>query len=145
MMEHIVQESAAVMAGSEHEDDFLFYHDALVQLTDEKTVEWMKTQQFGGKSYYERWLIPRGPKDASELPRLNDKVLGQKRQTPAEKAAGKAGQLAWSTAFAGRPTGDRCNVCPPPPPPTAAAPLTAPRCPPAAPQPGNDAAGLQPE
>ena len=122
MMEHIVRESAAVMEGSEHEKDFLFYHDALVQLTDEKTVDWMKEKQFGGKSYYERWLIPRQG--------LNDKVLGQKRQTAEEKAAGRPGQLAWSTAFAGRPTGDRCDVCPPPPPPTADAPLTASRCPP---------------
>ena len=36
-----------------HKDPWLFYHDALKQLTSKPTVAWMKD-----KGYYIQWLIP---------------------------------------------------------------------------------------
>ena len=53
LIEHIMMASATVFAGTAYEDSWLFYHDALSQMTNKETVEWMKT-----KDYYKRWLTP---------------------------------------------------------------------------------------
>ncbi|KAF0703228.1 hypothetical protein AaE_015483, partial [Aphanomyces astaci] len=53
LVEHIIQESAMVMANSKHADDWLFHHDALSQMTCKSTVTWMKQ-----RGYYRRWLLP---------------------------------------------------------------------------------------
>ena len=58
MITHIIVESAALFVGTPHEHDWVFYHDALSQLTAHETIEWMKTQMFDGVSYYDRWIKP---------------------------------------------------------------------------------------
>jgi len=58
LIRHIVVESAALFKGTEHEDDWRFYHDALSQLTAGATVEWMKTEMWGELSFFDRWIKP---------------------------------------------------------------------------------------
>jgi len=53
LVEHCIQGTAAVMRGTPHEDDFLFYHDALNQMKDKKTKEWMEK-----KGFLKRWVLP---------------------------------------------------------------------------------------
>ena len=36
----------------------LFYHNALSQLTEKKTLEWMKNNKIGEKKIYEMWIKP---------------------------------------------------------------------------------------
>ena len=52
-VEFIINESSKVMKGSKHENDWLFYHDALSLMTARKTKEWMRE-----KGYYDKWLLP---------------------------------------------------------------------------------------
>jgi hypothetical protein len=52
MIEHIVQESEAVMAGTSHEEDWMFYHDALSLMTAADSMEWMRE-----KDYLRRWIF----------------------------------------------------------------------------------------
>jgi hypothetical protein len=53
MVEHIVEETARIYKGTEHEDDWMFYHDALSLMTAKDTVKWMKE-----KDYLKRWILP---------------------------------------------------------------------------------------
>lgn len=53
LVQHIHDRSKEAFAGTNHEQSWYFYHDALKQLTEKSTVEWMKKM-----GYYERWLIP---------------------------------------------------------------------------------------
>ena len=53
LVEHMITQSAAVMKGTAHEDDWVFYHDALTQMTDRACISWMKE-----KGYYKRWVLP---------------------------------------------------------------------------------------
>ena len=57
---HIVLETKKCYAGTEHEATYYFYHDALSQLTNAATVEWMKTTKIPGeeKTIYDRWVKP---------------------------------------------------------------------------------------
>jgi len=55
MIRHIHDETKKMMAGTKHEDDWFFYHDALSLMTCAGTVEWMKEQE---DNLYERWLTP---------------------------------------------------------------------------------------
>jgi hypothetical protein len=40
-------------AGTKYEDDWYFYHDALLLMTATETVEWMKS-----RGYYKHWILP---------------------------------------------------------------------------------------
>ena len=40
--------------GTDHEDDWYFYHDALTTMTSATTIAWMKEM-----GYYEKWLLPK--------------------------------------------------------------------------------------
>jgi hypothetical protein len=53
LVQHIHDETKNMYEGTEHEDDWLFYHDALSLMTAKDTVAWMKE-----KGIYERWLLP---------------------------------------------------------------------------------------
>ena len=53
LVQHIHDFSNETFKGTVHENDWFFYHDALVTLTAKSTVAWMKQ-----KGYYSRWLIP---------------------------------------------------------------------------------------
>ena len=49
----IITESARIMKGTKHEDDWVFYHDALSLMTAKKTKDWMRN-----KGIYNKWLLP---------------------------------------------------------------------------------------
>ena len=53
MIEHIIHETAATFKGTTHEDDWVFFHDALSLMTAKETVEWMRQ-----KDYLKRWILP---------------------------------------------------------------------------------------
>ena len=53
MIEHIVVSSAAMYKGTQYEDTWVFYHDALSLMTAKETIEWMIQ-----KDYYRRWILP---------------------------------------------------------------------------------------
>ena len=57
-IEHLIRATDKVFEGTTHENDWLFFHDALSLMTAKDTVKWMKQQQFKGKSYYDRWILP---------------------------------------------------------------------------------------
>jgi hypothetical protein len=59
LVTHIYKESKRVMKGTTHEKDWVLYHDALLLMTAQETVEWMKNT-FGenGESYYSQWILP---------------------------------------------------------------------------------------
>jgi hypothetical protein len=83
LWEMFMTEAATVMKGTKHEKDWLIDHDALIQLTNDRTIEWMKNKVDGdGVTYYDRWLLPQHG--------LND-----------------------GTAFAGRPVGNHPEHMPP--------------------------------
>ncbi len=53
LVEHIIAESARVMEGTEHENNWCFYHDALMLMTAKETIFWIKA-----KGYYKQWIYP---------------------------------------------------------------------------------------
>jgi hypothetical protein len=53
LVEHIVVETERLMKGTQHKDDWMFYHDALTLMTAKETIVWMKE-----KGYFERWILP---------------------------------------------------------------------------------------
>ena len=53
LVDHIVAESEAVMAGTMHQGDWVFYHDALSLMTAKKTIQYMED-----KGVLKRWLLP---------------------------------------------------------------------------------------
>ena len=54
LVEHIMTASAKVMAGTKHEQDWYFRHDALSQLTAKSTIAWMAQ-----KNYLKCWMLPK--------------------------------------------------------------------------------------
>ena len=56
---HIMNATRKMFEGTIHANTWVVYHDALKQLTDARTIEWMKNQFIQGKSFYDRWLVPR--------------------------------------------------------------------------------------
>jgi hypothetical protein len=53
LVEWIVSSCKEMFKGTTHEEDWVFYHDALSQLTAKETINWMKA-----KGYYDRWIHP---------------------------------------------------------------------------------------
>jgi len=53
LIEHIVQETKNVFKGTTCEETHFFYHDALSQMTNKETQEWMR-----GKQYLDMWVLP---------------------------------------------------------------------------------------
>jgi hypothetical protein len=53
MIEHIVAQSALMFKGTQYEESWVFYHDALSLMTAKESVEWMKEH-----GHFERWLLP---------------------------------------------------------------------------------------
>jgi hypothetical protein len=53
LVEHIISASAKVMQGTEFENDWYFFHDALTQMTNKETIEWMDQ-----KGYLKHWILP---------------------------------------------------------------------------------------
>ena len=70
MIHHMMKESAEMMKGTKHEKDWLLEHDALSQMTAKETLDWMKTQTIGGRTYFDIWLLPQGLE--SEVPSGNN-------------------------------------------------------------------------
>ena len=58
---HVVLESKKLYEGTQYEDSWMFYHDALSLMTDKSCVEWMKKQHIDESntiSYYDKWILP---------------------------------------------------------------------------------------
>ena len=53
LVTHIYESSEKMFKGTEHEDDWYFYHDALSLMTSVECIAWMKEV-----GYYKRWLLP---------------------------------------------------------------------------------------
>jgi hypothetical protein len=53
LVHHIVTESAKLFVGTEFEESWVFYHDALSLMTGNDTLEWMKDND-----YFKRWVLP---------------------------------------------------------------------------------------
>jgi len=51
---YIYTESERMFKGTDFEDSWYFYHDALSVMTSASTIEWMKEM-----GYYERWFLPK--------------------------------------------------------------------------------------
>ena len=60
MVKHTVLETQACFADTVNKDTYHFYHDALSQLTCDKTVSWMKDTPIPDeeKCIYDRWVKP---------------------------------------------------------------------------------------
>ena len=58
LVEHMMVTSAACFKDTDNEDDWYIYHDALSLMTEKGCIAWMKKQYIGGKSYYDRWILP---------------------------------------------------------------------------------------
>jgi hypothetical protein len=60
LVQWIASKSRDFYAGTEREDDWHFYHDALSQLTAAETIKWMKATTIPGmeRSIYECWIKP---------------------------------------------------------------------------------------
>ena len=54
LVTHLYNESKRMFEGTDHEDDWYFYHDALTTMTSATTIAWMKEM-----GYYEKWLLPK--------------------------------------------------------------------------------------
>jgi len=53
LVEHIVQASKKIFEGTDNEDNWYFYHDALTVMTAADTRAWMEE-----KGYLKHWLLP---------------------------------------------------------------------------------------
>ena len=50
---HIVDESKAMFKGTDHENNWFFYHDALSMMTSADTIVWMRRE-----GYLKHWILP---------------------------------------------------------------------------------------
>ena len=53
LIEHVVHETKCVFAHMTYAGNCFFYHDALTQMMNKDTKEWMRA-----KGYYEMWVLP---------------------------------------------------------------------------------------
>ena len=53
LIRFMMNEAETLMKGSVHEEDFYIVHNALVLMTANETIKWMKQ-----KGYLHRWLLP---------------------------------------------------------------------------------------
>ena len=53
LIRFMMNEAEKLMKGSVHEDNFYIFHDDLVLMTEEETINWMKQ-----KGYLHCWLLP---------------------------------------------------------------------------------------
>ena len=86
---HIYETTQNIYKGTKYEDTFLFYHDALTQMTDKDCLNWMKK-----KGILNRWIRP--------VLGLNDEII----VTDAD------GKVKKSTRYKGRPVGDCPELMP---------------------------------
>lgn len=55
LVEHILTDSARLFKGTEFENTWKFYHDALSLMTSKSTIQWTKNN-----NYLKRWVLPLG-------------------------------------------------------------------------------------
>lgn len=56
--EAVMASTIKAFRGTPHESDFLIYHDALSLLKAKSTIEWLKKQKHGERSYWDIWIHP---------------------------------------------------------------------------------------
>ena len=73
VVNHIVEASAAVMKGTQHEDDWVFYHDALTIMSNNPLRNYMRD-----KGILHRWILPQQKlhDDDDTLSRYKDRPPG---------------------------------------------------------------------
>ena len=77
LVTHMMEESAAMFAGGPNPDVWYLNHDALPLMTAVATKAWMKGKIIGGKTYFERWILPvAGLFDGPGLGRYKDNPPG---------------------------------------------------------------------
>jgi hypothetical protein len=54
LIKHMYNATNKNFAGTIHEDDWVWYHDALSLMTSKETIAWMKEND-----YYNKWLLPK--------------------------------------------------------------------------------------
>ena len=89
LVRHINEETKALYKGTQYQDTYLFYHDALTQMSDSRCVEWMKQE-----GIYAKWIKP-------ELG-CNNEIF----------ANNKHGVLTRNTRYSGRPVGNSPELNP---------------------------------
>ena len=58
MIHHMAQETSNALKDTKYEGKALFYHDALSQLTEAKTIEWMEKNECEGRKLIDMWIRP---------------------------------------------------------------------------------------
>jgi hypothetical protein len=53
LVKHIVVETERLMKGTQHKDDWMFYHDALTLMTAKETIVWMKRRGILSGGFYQ--------------------------------------------------------------------------------------------
>ena len=74
LVDFMVDECERLMAGTVHERDWFFYHDALSLLTSKECRQYMRDTYKGGTSVYDRWLIPKNNLNLNTL--YHEKCVG---------------------------------------------------------------------
>ena len=54
----MMKRAAAVMKGTVHEDDCMFYHNALSLMASKEYISWMKSTQYDDRTIFQQWLLP---------------------------------------------------------------------------------------
>ena len=83
LVRHVDNKSREAFKGTKYEESYLFYHDALITMTDSDCIEWMRQE-----GILKRWILP-------ELG-LNDEIV----------ITDNEGKVKRSTRYKGRPVGD---------------------------------------
>ena len=58
LVKYMMRESARVMSGTKHADNWYFYHDALSLMTAKQTRDWMCENDVDGNNCMSKWLVP---------------------------------------------------------------------------------------
>ena len=60
LLKHMIMTTKKCYANTEHDNTYMIYHDALTQLTRNKTVDWMQTTKIPGEDtvVYKQWIKP---------------------------------------------------------------------------------------
>ena len=102
---HIVDESKAMFKGTDHENNWFFYHDALSVMTSADTIAWMR-----GEGYLKHWMLPQNglldgtryenkiPGDSPELMPM-DSTLNKDIDDSGKRHVAVTCHLEWSKEY----------------------------------------------
>ncbi len=78
LAKHMVIETKKCYENTSHKDTYHFYHDALLQLTHDTTLEWMRKTTIPDENtvVYKRWIKPENGLNGSFGPRWKQQPIG---------------------------------------------------------------------